>query len=159
MIHITVLGLQELQAANAKLMEAVSPQGGLGEAVKQATLLLHRYAVRITHRVTGTLAASHMMDFASGGVQTYWRGIRFKSMATGVIYINPMAINPVSGEKPENYGPVEHARGGSHAFYARTLQEAGPVAGNLAVAIIQSRLPRGGSIVGVSTRMMGDLWL
>jgi hypothetical protein len=155
MINVYVRGLQELQAANVELMQSVSPRGGLGEAVKQATIFLHRYAVRITHRVTGTLAASHTMNFASGGIETFWRGIRFKSMAVGQIYINPASVNPVTNERPVAYGPVEEARGGSHAFYRRTLEEAGPTAGNLAIAIIYSKLPKGQSIFGVASRVRG----
>lgn len=148
MLHTQIQGYWELQRARVQLLEAINPQGGLGQAVKEAALLLHRYAVDITHRHTGTLAASHMIDFASGGLETNRYHIRFKSSAAALIYINPLTVNPYSGERPSEYGLLEHARGGSHAFYKRTYEEMGPWALTLAHNIIWGRLPKGG-VVGI----------
>lgn len=147
-LHAQVRGYQALQRANIEMMQAISPRGGLGEAVKQATMFLHKYSVRVTHRITGTLAASHVMDFASGGLETFWKGIRFRSNAIGVIHISPLTRNPVTGERPVEYGPKEHRRGGVHSFYKRTFVEAGPAAGNLATQIIMNKLPRGRRFIG-----------
>jgi hypothetical protein len=46
------------------------------------------------------------------------------SYLRGSIYIDPSATNP-QGRRPFDYGPYEHARGGEHAFYDRTLSERG----------------------------------
>lgn len=142
-VSVQIRGLEELQAANIKLLEAINPKGGLAIGVKVATQDLHKYAIGITHVHTGALRASHIADFASGGVQTYRYGIPIVDRAAGRIYIDPAARNPVTGEAPAEYGPVEHARGGSHAFYQRTVSERGSAAAYLAVAEIQKRLPRG----------------
>ncbi len=147
-LHARVRGYQALQRANMQLMDAISPSGGLGEAVKQATIFLHRYAVSITHKITGTLASSHLMDFSSGGLETHWKGIRFRSNAIGVIHISPLTRNPVSGERPVEYGPKEHRRGGSHSFYKRTMDERAVHAQALAHSVIWGRLPKGERILG-----------
>ena len=149
LIHPQIRGYWQLQAARVQLLEAISPRGGLGEAVKQATLFLHSYAVSITHVVSGTLASSHFIDFAGGGVETSRYKIRIRNSAAGLIYINPLTINPFTGDKPSVYGLVEHRKGGSHAFYRRTYEEAGPFALLIAHNVIWGRLPRGGSILGI----------
>ncbi len=147
-IRFRLRGLERIQAANLKMLRAINPRDGLGKGVKVATLHLHKYAVAITHVRTGTLKRSHIMDFASGGVQTYRFGIPIVGKAVGRIYINPAARNPVTGERPEEYGPVEHARRGSHAFYKRAVDEQGKAAGALALVEIWSRLPKGGFTAG-----------
>jgi hypothetical protein len=43
----------------------------------------------------------------------------------GIVYIDPNATNPRSKEHTADYGLIEHARGGTHAFYARVEQEDG----------------------------------
>ncbi len=144
-IKFRLRGLERLQAANRKLMEGINPRGGLGKGVKVATLHLHKHAVAITHVQTGTLKRSHIMDFASGGVQTYRFGIPIVQKAVGRIYINPGATNPVTGERPAEYGPVEHAKRGSHAFYKRAVAEQGRAAGALAISAIIAGLPKGES--------------
>ena len=149
LIHTQIRGYYEIQRARVQLLEAISPQGGLGEAVKQATLFLHEYAVHITPVVTGTLQSSHMIDFAAGGVSTYRYNIRIRNSAAGIIYINPLTVNPFTGDKPSEYGLVVHRRGGSRAFYRRTYEEAGPFALLIAHNIIWGRLPRGGRITDV----------
>lgn len=145
-IKFRLRGLERLQAANLQLMRAINPRGGLGKGVKVATLYLHKYAVAITHVQTGTLKRSHVMDFASGGVQTYRYGIPIVGKAVGRIYINPSARNPVTGQMPYKYGTVEHAKRGSHAFYKRTVDERGKAAAALAMAEIFHQMPRGGSM-------------
>jgi hypothetical protein len=55
--------------------------------------------------------------------------------ATGRIYIDPTAVNP-RGQRPEEYGVYEHARGGSHAFYERTIKERGEQIGDAAVRFV-----------------------
>lgn len=62
----------------------------------------------ITHVITGALRGSHTA-FRLGNLE--W-----------MVAPNPGTINPF-GFRPKDYGPIEHARGGSHAFYQRTLDE------------------------------------
>lgn len=142
LIKIRLSGLEKLQRANQQILEAVDTKIGMHEAVKQATIMLQRYAIGITHVRTGTLKRSHTMDFGAGGVQSYRFGIPIVDKAVGRIYIDPNAVNPVTKERPSEYGLVEHAKGGSHAFYKRTVEEAGPTAQKAAIGIIQGMLPR-----------------
>lgn len=65
----------------------------------------------ITHVITGALRGSHT---------PYQR----RALVWDVTP-NPATINPF-GFYPAKYGPIEHARGGSHAFYERTLNERFP---------------------------------
>lgn len=139
-LHTQVIGYQEVQQAMRKVLETVDADGGLGDAVRGATLLLHAYAERITHRWTGTLAASHSLQYSKGGVETS-RGIRFKTHVMGRIYIHPFNRSPLTGELAAEYGPKEHRRGGTHAFYKRTHAEAGPVALAQADLLLRGRLP------------------
>lgn len=104
-----IRGIQEAQRDNAKMVAAMQPNGGLGRAVQYGTIEGHRYAVAITHVDTGALRGSHRMDVSG---------------AHGRIYIDPASVNPRSGQRPSVYGPYEHARGGPHAFYQRTQDEA-----------------------------------
>src|SRR5574341_1622852 len=110
-VRATITGIQEAQAANLRLIAAARPEGGLGRAVQYAATAVHRYAVMITHVITGALRASHR--------------IRLAGAARAEIYLDPTATNPRTGERTAEYGPAEHARGGSHAFYERPVSEQG----------------------------------
>ncbi len=112
-INANIKGIQELQNKNLKRIAALKPSGTAGRTIRYGLTRLHRYAVSITHvwkYKGGGLRASHRM-----GID----GLR------GRIYIDPTAVNP-RGQKPAEYGPYEHARGGIHAFYDRTVEEEGP---------------------------------
>lgn len=129
---ITIEGIQELQRANLQAMAALRPSGALGRAVRWATMAVHRYAVAITHVDTGALRASHQMHYREGHRD-----------AEGRVDINPSTRNPKHGIPPARYGPVEHARAGSHAFYERTYFEAGPDIIYRAGTMLARGLPRG----------------
>lgn len=137
--QLSIEGIQEVQARNLKRIAALQPSGKAGEAVRDAVVALHRYAVTITHvgryerRGTviggGALRASHRMEI---------HGL------TGEIYIDPAARNPVTKQKPSVYGVYEHERGGEHAFYDRTRDEYGPqvsarVAADIKEALIYAK--------------------
>ena len=110
---VTIEGIQEVQDANLRRIAALQPTGAVGKAIKYGTIRLHRYAVAITHvwkHLGGGLRASHRM--AISGLD-------------GKISIDPSAMNP-RGQRPADYGPREHARGGTHAFYQRAVDEEGP---------------------------------
>lgn len=123
----TIAGIQQAQRTNLRALAAVRPSGVLGRAVVYALSKLHRYAVSITHVVTGALKASH---------RTQYRESRNKAL--GMIYIDPAAVRP-GGGRPVIYGPLEEARGGSHAFYARTTRERGDyVLGEVSARVIRA---------------------
>jgi hypothetical protein len=126
-MNLTIRGLQEAQQANAKVIAAVKPQGGLGRAVQYATTEANRYATAITHVVTGALRSSHRM--------------KAESNARYQIYIDPGARNPRSGNRTSIYGLVEHARGGQHAFYQRTVDEQGMQIAGRAARYLIGELP------------------
>lgn len=109
-MRATIQGLQDAQNWNLRALAAMKPDGALGQAVKTALAEAQRYAVAITHVDTGALRASHRVELI---------GLR------GTVYIDPNARNPVSGARTAIYGQAEHARGGSHAFYARVQSEYG----------------------------------
>jgi hypothetical protein len=127
MIDVTIKGVQEAQQRNQRVIAELKPAGAMGRAVQYATATLQRYAIGITHVDTGSLRASHRMSIS---------GTR------GTIYIDPGSTNPRSGNKPSIYGLVEHARGGSHAFYGRTIAEAGPQAVKQASDMIKVAVER-----------------
>lgn len=106
---MTIRGIQEAQQANQRRIAALKPSGEYGMAVRDTVAELQRYAIAVTHVDTGALKGSHTME-----VKGLW----------GRIFISPSGVNP-HGQRPAQYGPVEHARGGSHAFYERTVAEHG----------------------------------
>jgi len=107
---LTITGIQEAQQANLRAIAALRPEGAFGRAVVYAGTAAHRYAVAITHVDTGSLRASHRIAV---------EGLRAR------IFIDPASTNPRTGERPAVYGVEEHARGGSHAFYERVVEERG----------------------------------
>lgn len=136
MIDYSITGIQEAQAANAQAIAAASPHGGLGRAVRGATVEAHRYAVSITH------------------VGRYWRGRRWigggslrashrmkVSDAEGRIFIDPTTVNPVTRQRPSVYGKYEHRRGYPHNFYERTVNERGQTIASRALREVESELP------------------
>jgi len=110
-VKMTITGIQEAQAKNNRVIAALQPSGALGRAVQYGVIAAHRGAVGLTHVDTGALRSSHRMEVA---------GLR------GRVYIDPTARNPRSRQRTELYGSYEHERGGTHAFYARTVTEQGP---------------------------------
>jgi hypothetical protein len=123
-VTLTITGLQEAQAMNNRAIAALQPSGALGQAVQEATVAAHRWALIYTHVDTGALKSSHRMEV--GGLH-------------GRVYIGE-GHNPRSGRATAVYGPYEHERGGSHAFYGRVVSEQGQAiteraAGLVAVAV------------------------
>lgn len=104
-IEIEIKGLRETQARMERLLEEISAQGGLEAIVAKGTLRAHRYAVGITHVWHihgGRLKNSHFPRVQAAGNQVH-----------GVVGTNVV------------YAPIEHNRGRTHAFYARTVAEDG----------------------------------
>ena len=72
------------------------------------------YAKQITHKQSGVLSMAHTWEYDSHRMR-------------GRIYISD-EVTWIQGRsrirRPHIYGVYEHNRGGSHAFYSRTLREA-----------------------------------
>lgn len=109
MIDLDIRGIQEAQLRNLEMMNDLQPSGGLGRLVHNVTSWLHRFITSIVHVDTGALKGAQQMSFD---------GLR------GVVFTDPGAVNPRSGERPAIYGAIENARGGSHAFFDMTVAAA-----------------------------------
>lgn len=107
---MNIEGLREAQEALRRAERYVSGAEGMQRVIGEASMRAHRYAVGITHVDTGALKNAHRMRLARTHAE---------------IYIDPGARNEHGG-RPAQYGPIEESRGGSHAFYRRTIDEAGP---------------------------------
>lgn len=115
--QVTLEGIQEVMARNNRRIASMKPQGAAGTGVRDAIAALHRHAVQITHvgQYTGggALKSSHRMEI---------EGLE------GKVFIDPRSVSPRRSKrrnKPSDYGVYEHARGGEHAFYDRTIEEIG----------------------------------
>ena len=70
--------------------------------------------------------------FYAGEISPFWTGALSTSHITQVIddmtivYLNPLSTNPITGDRPADYGVEQHAMGGWRAFYDRTVVERGP---------------------------------
>lgn len=105
-ITVRAQGVEQARQILQRAERAVTQRGALGIGIRKGLTLLRIYAGSITHRDTGTLSAGHLTQYASG---------------RGYVYPSPYAINPKSRKPASYYGPFEEARGGSHAFYRRTV--------------------------------------
>jgi hypothetical protein len=121
----TIEGLQEAQAWNNRKIATLRVSGAMGRAVRYGTTAAHRGAVARTHVDTGALRASHRMALYGD---------------EGTVSIEAGATNPRSGLLTAVYGAMEHGRGGSHAFYARTVEEDGQVIGQEMLRIIRGEV-------------------
>jgi hypothetical protein len=118
MIYGSIEGIQEAQEANLRTIAALRPSGAYGNAIRMIITQLHRYKTTIIHVDTGALRASQRIEQV---------GLKARS------WIDEDAINPRTGDRPAVYGALEEARGGSHAFGARTVDEAAPQIVNTAL--------------------------
>ena len=116
-----IWGIQEAQRDNNLLIAKLQPNGEVEQTIKDLIIGAHRHVIQITHVITGSLRASHRMEF---------KGLR------GRIYIDPTSVNPKTRNKPVDYGIVENARGGIHAFYDRTVDEYGRTAENAVFKVV-----------------------
>lgn len=116
-ISVSTAGLAELQTEVQRLALAVStkPGGGLRNDLLLTLLQLQRYALGIVHVDTGRLKNSIFTEIEAHG-------------------------NDLIGHVATNvaYAPFEERRGGSHAFFARTVRDEGPnVVNDLFSPIVQ----------------------
>lgn len=110
--NLKVFGLRRTQDAMLRNAQRVKANSGLKRAWIYVGPEMLEYVRNITHKWTGTLAASHRLKTEVSG-----------NTLRGLLYIDPGAINPITGIPAAKYGPIEEARGGSHAFYTRTFKK------------------------------------
>lgn len=124
---------QKILKAHLQIIESLKPSGPMGAMVKGGAVAAHAYAQKITHVDTGNLKASHRID------PNAERGPAWTAAAV-LLGSSP---HPRSGIPAEQYGFYEHDRGGSHAFYERTAQEAFPRIARGAVVELLRHFPQG----------------
>lgn len=108
---VETAGVSDLEAAQrelARLQYEIDPRRGLRHTLRLALGMLHRYAAGIVHTDTGRLKNS-----------LFWE--------------DSLGANGLVGQVATNlsYSIWEEARGGDHAFFARTVREEGPAVNNL----------------------------
>ena len=103
-------GLQEAQEWNEREIANLKPDGGFGQFLVQLAADLQRYAISITHVITGTLRAAHEVEEDIDNLRM-------------TIQLAEDAENPISHEMAADYGYYEEMRGGEHSFYQRTIDE------------------------------------
>jgi hypothetical protein len=118
---LSIQGTQEAQKKNLTRIAMLQPGGLVQRELQDATISAHRYAVTITH--VGRYRSNGA--WAGGGSLRASHRIQMQNLK-GIVYIDPSARNPRSKVRPAEYGVYENARGGEHAFYDRTMNEAIP---------------------------------
>lgn len=110
-IALTITGIQEAQNEMVKTIARLEAPGARQRVILYATTAAHRYLVAHTHVDTGAYRAAQRMEIKG---------------EHGHLYVDAAAVNPRTKERPAEYSVYEEARGGSHAAYQRTFEEAGP---------------------------------
>lgn len=152
---IEVRGQAPLESGFAKLLIAVDPNQGGRAAGEAAAKFLIAYASVITHRKTGALASSFVLELPAKGIRGFFRRLLRQNVGETAISIDRGAVN-IAGQKPYVYGFYEHRRGGDHAFFQRTVDEAGDEALRTAGDVIRGMLP-GGSVTGRAMRFFQNV--
>lgn len=101
-LSLQIQGLEETQRRLVALADEVRASGGLEGIIASGTLRAHAYATKVVHVLTGRLKNSLHPRVHTRGNNVH-----------GVVRTNVL------------YAPYEHARGGSHAFFDRTVKEEG----------------------------------
>lgn len=125
MSGVKVEGADEVQQALERAVQVVQPGGEMDKAVTFAVRRAHYYMRSIVHVDTGALKSS----------LTVQQGQR-----AAYLYSDPTVTNPRSRQRPAVYGYWEDKRGGSHAFYDRTMAKMPEFAAQ-AAALIRKALP------------------
>jgi len=122
--RIKIDGLQKAQAANLKMIAALSPKG-VEKGTQAMTIRAFRWVVTMTHVKTGTLKASRRME-----VQPL----------KGTIF-TVGGINPKSGKSAKAYDVPEQARGGTHQTYVNFIATQALAVGRLGITTMLKELP------------------
>jgi hypothetical protein len=140
---LSITGIQDVMERNVRRIASMQPGGAAEIAVREAVILLHRYAVQITHvgrykkSKSGTYVWAKPPEAARGGGSLKSSHRMDVNGLEGKVYIDPGSVNPLTKQKPAIYGIYENARGGQHAFYDRTVDEIGDQVSARAQAMIK----------------------
>lgn len=107
-VTVVIRGSEKTQRALADMQAQLEPGRGMRSTMSLVVGMLHRYAASIVHVDSGRLKNS-----------LFW-GIGIQ----GDRVIGQVGTNV-------SYSIYEHARNGSHAFFARTIREQGPAVNSL----------------------------
>lgn len=128
-LQVRMTNFYKVRDAVVRLSGKDYTRGLIKEFSEETLKKLRDYAAAITHRWTGLLSQSHMWEYDSHTM-------------IGTLYIDPRAIRKQGQSSlawPKVYGVYEHDRGGDHAFYERTWNEAAPfIAGDGVSMMIRS---------------------
>lgn len=113
-LGLTVKGLKEEQAKQARRVRALDPRHAVGRVTKAGTRKIYSRMLEVVHVQSGTLKAALRMDFKTTA-----------TAATGSVFIDPGAVKPGTRSRPAVYGVYENAKGGAHAFIERATAAAG----------------------------------
>jgi len=108
-------------------------RGAFSQLVRETLEEMRDYAEAITHIYTGALASSHRVDYDANHQR-------------GEVFVDPNVMQHRArrpARSVASYAAAEHARGGSHAFYQRTLDEFGESVVRRGVAAYMGRMPGG----------------
>lgn len=132
--EVRVTGFYKVKEALTMLSYKGFYRGLLRDSLTSMLRGLRDYAKMITHVQTGALAGAHRYEYDSHSMR-------------GWLYIDPRVVYAQGSTLrwPREYGVYEHARGGSHAFYQRTMNEEGYNVATrgmkLMVRVLDLRLP------------------
>lgn len=112
--EVRVTGFYKAKRALEMLSDQRFYRGMFRDSLTKVLAEARDYAASITHVRTGELAGAHMYEYDS-------------HLMRGWLFINPRVVYAEGSTLrwPRVYGLYEHSRGGSHAFYERTIREAG----------------------------------
>ena len=134
-VGVNISGLQKLQDANIRAINALKPKGVLGLAIREMTALIHRLSVRYTPHDTRALATSHRIKIDN-------------RQTMGRVSIDRTARNPRTGQLTHEYGYHLHQQGhkpglrsGWRDFYAYVYERFGQRILARMAAIIKKGLP------------------
>lgn len=134
-IQVNIKGLQRLQDANIRAINALKPRGALGKGIREGTAQIHRLSVVYTPHDTGALRASHRIKIDS-------------RQTMGRVSIDRTARNPKTGQLTHEYGYHLHQQGqipglrsGIRAFYEYVAERFGDKILARVAAIIKKGLP------------------
>lgn len=123
-ITASVEGYEAARGAVERAIKVAKPEGRMGQAITFATTEAHRYAANVVHVDTGTLRSALTLRVSG---------------SHGTVGVGP-TINPKSHRPANRYAPFEEGRGGSHAFFERTVAEAGPGVVSRAIEMLKEGL-------------------
>lgn len=133
LINVRLTNYYKVRAA----LEQFGPtyRGIFRDTVQAMLYEFRNFAQMITHITTGTLARSHNVYYDRNAI-------------SGYVYPESIAKPPdIRGGRlypmASQYAVWEHARGGTHAFYERTLNEFGPSTAMDGIRVFLGRMPGG----------------